>query len=427
MIRIEIHHTLVRALLIVLEIAAFLLLSVRVGMNLMASRAGEGAGAAELNRAIELDPGNAEYHLRLARLALYSVANASPELAQEHLSRAAELSPRNVQVWLELSAAYGFQGDTEKAESYLRRADILAPQIPAIQWVVGNFFLLQGNIDQAFKHLRSTLNGSHKYDSILFRTAWKASEDGATILAELIPDRAETEFSYLYYLLDENKLPEALAVWNRIAASPQKFEAIQAAGFLDRLLADRRPADAAHVWNDLRDKGLIKPTYQPTAQNLMINGDFEEDLVNGGFDWRIGKVEGAQAFVHGDAFHSPSHSMRVTFDGKSNINFDHVYQVVRVEPNQKYRLQGHLKTDRITTDSGVRLGIQDSYDPARLSVFSESYTGTTPGWNQVALDFKTGPTTELITVRLARQPSKKLDNLISGTAWLDDVSLTPVP
>ena len=427
MIRIDLHHSLARTLLIVLEIAAFLLLSLRIGRNFMASPAAEGAGAAELNRAIALDPGNAEYHLRLARLALYSVSNASPELAQEQLSRAAELSPRNVQVWLELSAAYGFQGDTQKAESYLRRADMLAPRIPAIQWVVGNFFLLQGNTDQAFRHFRMTLSGSHKYDFILFRTAWKSSEDSAKILAELIPYRTETEFSYLYYLLAGNKLPEALAVWKRIAASPQTFEAIQAAGFLNRLLADRRPADAAQVWNDLRDKGLLKPTYQPTPQNLMINGDFEEGLFDAGFDWRIAKVEGAQTIAHGDAFHSPSHSLRVAFDGKANLSFAPVYQFVRVEPNQKYRLQGYLKTDRITTDSGVRLRVHDSYDPAKLLVFSESYTGTTPSWSQVTLDFKSGPTTELIVVSLVRPPSKKLDNLIAGTAWLDDVSLTPVP
>jgi hypothetical protein len=30
-------------------------------------------------------------------------------------------------------------------------------------------------------------------------------------------------------------------------------------------------------------------------------------------------------------------------------------------------------------------------------------------------------------VSLARLPSDKLDNMIAGTVWLDDVSLTPLP
>lgn len=426
MIRIELHHSLARALLIVLVIAAFLALSVRIGKNFLADRAAQGTGEEDLGRAIKLDPGNAEYHLRLARLALYSVASASPELAMEHLSQAAELSPRNVQVWLELSAAYGFQGDTEKAEAYLRRADLMAPRIPAIQWVVGNFFLIQGNTDEAFRHFRTTLDGTRQYDRILFRTAWKSSGDGAKIMAELIPPQIGTQFSYLYYLLGEDRLPESLAVWKRIAASPETFNAVRANGFLNRLLASRMPAEAAQVWSDLRDKGLIKPTYQPTAQNLVINGNFEDDLLNAGFDWRIGKVEGIQAAVDGATSHSPSHSLRVDFHGKTNLHFAHLNQYVRVEPNQKYLLEGHLKTEGITTDSGPRLRVVDAYDPAQLLQLSESYTGTSPGWNQVSLEFQTGPTTELVLIGLVRVPSKKLDNLIDGTVWLDDVSLAPI-
>ncbi|MBI4166750.1 MAG: hypothetical protein HY508_13565 [Acidobacteria bacterium] len=427
MIRTNLHHRLARTLLIVVEIATFLVLSLRIGRNFMASRAAEGVGAAELNRAIELDPGNAEYHLRLARLALYSVSNASPELAQEHLMRAAELSPRNVQVWLELSAAHGFQGDPEKAESYLRRADMMAPQIPAIQWVVGNFFLLQGNTDGAFKHFRMTLSGSHKYDSILFRTAWKSSEDGAKILDQLIPPRIDTEFGYLYYLLGEKKLSETSAVWKRIAAGPEKFDAGRVAGYLNRLFDTRKLAEATQVWNDLRNKGLISPAYQPTAQNLIINGNFEEVILNLGFDWRIAKVEGVRAGTDESTFHSPGRAMKVSFAGKANTSYWHVYQFVRVEPKQKYRLQAFLKIDGITTDSGPRLRVVDMYDPAKLTKFSESLTGTTRGWNQVILEFTTGPTTELLTVSLARLPSAKLDNMIAGTVWLDDVSLTLLP
>jgi len=41
------------------------------------------------------------------------------------------------------------------------------------------------------------------------------------------------------------------------------------------------------------------------------------------------------------------------------------------------------------------------------------------------LDFAAGPKTELILVRVVRLPSRKLDNLISGKVWLDDVQITP--
>ncbi len=427
MLHLTLRNKSARALLIISGVAAFLAISVRITRNYLADRATESVGAAELRRAVELDPSNAEFHLRLARLALYSVTDASPELAMEHLQHAARLSPRNVQVWLELSAAHGFQGNSSEAEAYLRRADSLAPRLPSIQWVVGNFFLLQGNVDDAFKHFRVALDGGSRYDRILFRTAWKASEDGEKILKELIPHRTATEFSYLYYLLSDDKLPEALAVWQRIATRAEKFDPARVRSFMDHLIRARRAADAAGVWNYLRAQGLIAPTYQPSAKNLIINGNFEEDILNTGFDWRIAKVEGVHAVPDESTFHSPSHALRIIFPGKANLAYSGVYQFVRVEPNRKYRLQAHVKTDGITTDSGPRLRVADAYTPADLLLFSEDITGTSVGWNLVSLEFTTGPQTELIIVSVARQPSRKLDNLIAGKVWLDDVGLAPAP
>jgi hypothetical protein len=86
-----------------------------------------------------------------------------------------------------------------------------------------------------------------------------------------------------------------------------------------------------------------------------------------------------------------------------------------------------MKSENITTDSGPRLGVRDAYYPAALEKFSEDLRGTTQGWTSLLLDFTTGPKTELIVVGLARLPSRKLDNLVAGRVWLDDVRLTPLP
>ena len=86
-----------------------------------------------------------------------------------------------------------------------------------------------------------------------------------------------------------------------------------------------------------------------------------------------------------------------------------------------------MKTAGITTDSGPRLEVRDASDPAELQALSESLTGSTMGWSPVALDFKAGPQTELIVVTVIRLPSRKLDNLIAGKVWVDDVTLAEVP
>jgi hypothetical protein len=41
------------------------------------------------------------------------------------------------------------------------------------------------------------------------------------------------------------------------------------------------------------------------------------------------------------------------------------------------------------------------------------------------LEFKTKADTRLVLISVARPPSEKLDNQISGTVWIDQISLNP--
>jgi hypothetical protein len=78
----------------------------------------------------------------------------------------------------------------------------------------------------------------------------------------------------------------------------------------------------------------------------------------------------------------------------------------------------------VTTDSGPRFQVFDAFDTGNLLQSTENIVGTS-GWSSQLLEFKTRAATRLLVVRLARPPSNKLDNQISGTIWIDQVSLTP--
>ena len=84
-----------------------------------------------------------------------------------------------------------------------------------------------------------------------------------------------------------------------------------------------------------------------------------------------------------------------------------------------------MRTEGITTDSGPLFEIIDPVDLSQLREFSDDLVGTW-GWQTVTIDFRTGSTTEMILLRVVRRPSRKLDNLISGKVWIDDVSITPL-
>ncbi len=422
--QIVLRSNLFKRVALLLALAAFLALVVWVSRTYVAELVARKPSVQNLQVAARLDPSNSDYQLRLGRLFQYSLTDINPGRAVGHLKRATELDPYDPQPWLDLGAALEFQGKTAEAEASLRRADFLAPNIPAAQWAIGNFFLLHGNVDEAFRHFKVVLAGSLQYNQVLYNMAWKASGDASKILEQLIPNSVGTEFDYLYYLLSRQRLAEARSVWKRIAGSSEKFAPSQAAGYIDSLIAAHRPGEAYQVWNALQNKGLIRATDLETSHNLLLNGDFEEELLNMGFDWRIIPTAGAYAGLDQSTFHSPSHALLIQFSGKENLFYRNVLQFVRVAPGRSYRLRGFMKTEGITTDSGPRLEVRDAYELRALDKFSEDVRGDSIGWMPLLLDFTSGPKTELIAVGVTRFPSQKFDNLIAGKVWVDDLSLT---
>jgi hypothetical protein len=227
-------------------------------------------------------------------------------------------------------------------------------------------------------------------------------------------------------LLSHQLFTEAQPVWKRILTGAESFTPQQTAGYIDALIQARRPDGAYAVWTDLQRKGLVRHTETGGPGNLLNNGDFEDELLNLGFGWRLATVEGVYAGLDPTTYHSPGRSLLVQFSGKQNLEYGNVYQYVKVEPNRVYRLEAFMKTDGITTDSGPRLEVRDAYDRAALDKYTDELTGTSNGWTDLTFDFTTGPKTSLLVVALERLPSKKLDNLIAGKVWVDDVRFTAV-
>jgi len=412
---------------LLLAAAAFLLATVWIARTYLATSVSGTPTLPNLTSAIKLDPAESRYHLELGRLLQYDPLVVDPERSLAELRQAARLSPYDPEAWRSLAMALQSEGRTEESLACLRRADTLAPRLPALQWEVANAFLLHGEDAEAFRHFKAVLEGSDRYNAILFNTVWAMSHDASQILAQVIPQSTHVEFSYLDYLVQRSQLYDAHSVWERIVASPDRFTAEQARGYLDHLISARRTAEAWQVWEDLRQKGAIGRLEHPTDQNLVINGDFEQEALNLGFDWRIYPYPGTYAGIDSTQYRSASHSLLVQFSGKDNIYYQNVFQYVRVSPGSSYRLSAFLRTQGITTDSGPRLIVRDAYDSKALNKFSEDVEGSSQGWNQVMLDFKAGPRTELVVVGLVRFPSGKLDNQIAGRVWLDDVNLAPLP
>jgi hypothetical protein len=108
----------------------------------------------------------------------------------------------------------------------------------------------------------------------------------------------------------------------------------------------------------------------------MTNGDFENEILNGGLDWRVSPVEGAVVSVDSLTFFDGAHLFKIDFDGKHNLNYHHVFQYVPVKPNTRYRFMGYVGAREVTTDSGLRFEIYDTYDRHKLLLSTQNVLGT---------------------------------------------------
>jgi hypothetical protein len=66
------------------------------------------------------------------------------------------------------------------------------------------------------------------------------------------------------------------------------------------------------------------------------------------------------------------------------------------------------------------------YDPKHASEIRALTTDLirTNPWTLVEADLATGADTHFLVITLQRDPSRLFDNKLSGTVWVDDVSLT---
>ena len=405
-------------------IAVFLWIVVWTTKSVVAHYLARKPELSRLELAARLVPGDANYQRFLGRYYLYTLEETDFVKSEGYFRRAAELNPHEPDIWLELASALEYQGKFDLAEQAYLRATSLAPANPRIAWPAGQFFLRQERFDAAVTHFRVVLAGTNSYNRTLFETAWKALDDPDQILHDLIPSHRETEIAYLNYLSEKQRFDAAKKVWMRVLDHPDALEPRYAGPYIDRLLGARMGPEAHEAWTELlaNQPDLF---HLSGERNLIVNGDFEGEPLGFGFDWRAGRIGGAAMEYDRSVFRSPGRSALIRFRGESNINYRHFTQWVKVDPRKRYRFQASMRTEGITTDSGPRFEILDPADPSGLREISDDLVGTW-GWQAVNIDFRTGPAMEMILLRVVRRPSRKLDNLISGKVWVDDVSITPL-
>jgi hypothetical protein len=338
--------------------------------------------------------------------------------ARALLQEAVRRDPSSPYRWAALGENYLASENTEAARHAMTRAAELGPNVPPILIRAANFHFAVDEPGAAMSYGHRILALIPDYDAVVFALYARMEIPVAAVLASGVPPVRRPAASYFRSQLNRAPDGELGQVWNWLAAHQWTDDKL-ASEYVDRLLARRNYRRAVQVWAG--HLGTRRGTY-PDG-NRLYNGGFEEEFTAAALDWKLRTADGAKAARESGTSRTGTSCLRIDFLGQTNVTFDHVAQSAVVEPGI-YRFRAFLKTNGITTDQGVRFRIADAAAPERFEVITESYTEA-HDWTEVNRAIRVPAATRLLTVQVVRQASMKFDNKIRGTAWVDDVTLTP--
>ena len=368
-----------------------------------------------LEKAIRLEPTNAEYRELLGRYLAFSEQNLDGGISSYRA--AVDLNPYVARYWLDLASAYQVANRTSEQGESLERAVQGDPTTPHVAWEAANFFLVQGDREKALHHFRVVLaNDPEKVDAAL-RLCWRATGDENQILNQALPGRPDLYFSFLRLLIHNQETAAAKNVWDRLVALNQAFSLQLAFPYFQFLLAQHEVEAAQDAWRQMASLNRSLLSYLPSRENLIVNGGFEDNVLNGGFDWSYLSNPHVALAVDTSEFHSGTRSLSITFDGQNPPDAG-IYQFIPVKPNTEYEFSAAYRTAELVTASGPRFAIADAYTNASY-VLTDDSMGTNP-WRLQQARFQSGPNTKLVLLKIAREPARPL---IRGKFWIDDLKL----
>jgi tetratricopeptide (TPR) repeat protein len=381
----------------------------------LASDLAANPSVSDIQRAIRLEPSNAEYRALLGRY--LALSGASLDDAISDFRTAVHLNPYESRYWLDLASAYQVAGRIDEQAQSVERAVEVDPTTPHVAWEAALFFLVQGDKVRALNNFRVVLaNDPEAVDSAL-QLCWRATGDANQIFEHALPRRTDLYLSFLRLLVSNQEVVAAENAWEHLIGLQQPFPTQLAFPYFRFLIAKHEVAAAKTAWEQLaKVDGALEP-YLPSHENLIVNGGFEETLLNGGFDWWYQSSSHVALAIDTSECYRGTRSLSITFDGH-NASEAGVSQFIPVKPDTDYEFSAESKTEDIESASGPRFSITDAYTNSSY-VLTDDLLGTNP-WHMQRAQLHTGPNTNLLLLRIIRQPAAPL---IRGKLWIDNLRL----
>ena len=382
------------------------------------------ATRAGYERAVQLEPRNAENWFLLGRYFQYNLEDPDAQRAINAYRASLSLDPRAAVVWLDLATTYESQGDLPAAREAFLQAKRVYPVSAEVSWRYGNFLLRQSELPAAFAEIRHAVSADPKRAAEAFSRCWRVDQDIQAILDHALPRSAPVYLDAIRELDADAAIDPALAVWNRLASLHPQLPLAKVIPFTDSLIQAHRLDDAHRVWDQAVALADSAPPTDPPG-SILWDGGFETGVLGGGFAWTIApRSPGVQVTIDSNEKHSGRRSLRLGFDGSRNVDFSDVCHVVQVQPGTAYRFSAWVLAQNLTTDQGIRFRLEWLANSHNASAETSEVHGTQP-WTELNLPWTAGAGIRQLRVCVNRHPSDDFGSRIHGTAWVDDIALVP--
>jgi len=387
-----------------------------VGREFLAAHFGARSDLPSIRRAIALEPSNSEYRFLQGRY--FWLVERNTSLAVQAFRSAVNINPHQARYWLDLAAVYQFLGDSGGQTDSIEHAIVADPTTPDVAWEAANLYAVEGETDKALKEFRVVLQNDPYKPPLALELCWRIRPDVDVLLRDAVPRMARIYSLFLQMLMSKKETEGAAKVWAQLAQLRQPVEKGNVLLYVKYLVLNQQPDQARLVWQQAAGPSDLG-AYQPTSQNLVVNGDFGLPILNGGFDWVYRQSEGVSLALDPTQFHGGNRSLSIVFNSRGLADAG-IQQVVSVRPNTSYEFSAFFKAQDIEGAGGPRFAIQDLYN-SQTYLTSEELKDA-DFWKPVSQEFVTGPDTKLVLVRIQRDPP---GNAIKGRLWIDGVRIVP--
>jgi tetratricopeptide (TPR) repeat protein len=392
---------------------AYLLLA---GKEFAASHFAFRADLPSLQRAVSLSPGNAEYRHHLGRY--FAFVAASPQAALDNYQAAVQLNPHQARYWFDLAAAYQVTGNSAAQGEALEHALQAEPTAPDVAWEAANFFLVTGDVDRALREFRVVIENDSSLAGIALQSSWRVRPDADALLRDVVPPRTDSLLAFLSLLVSKQETDGTIKVWDRILQLHQKFETHYLLDYVRYLVLARRPDAALAAWEQAAGV-LDLPAYLPAPDNLIVNGDFSLDILNGGFDWTYQTQPGVHLLLDPSDFRQGQRSLSISFEGPG-ISDAGIRQWIPVRSGTTYEFTAYYKSSEFEGAGGPQIVLRDFYTNQPL--FTSDALNGADFWKAVHARFTTPATATLLVLNIERIPA---GSPMRGKLWVDDFQLSP--